>query len=109
MGGFNGTTRCKFCDEWIVWKKSKGKYIPCDVSFDDYGNAYPVDKHTCRVSDNDYDPNYVYPMDWSKVLVREGEYGKWQYLGTLVRNMKRRREDKSMMSKNNFRKNWGHR
>ena len=99
--------RCKFCADWIMWKKHKGRSVPCDVSLDHYGNAIPVDKHVCRITG--IDPNYEYPADWEKTLVREGQHDRWQYLGTLVRNMRRKREDKQFMSKNNFRKTWGHR
>ena len=59
---------------------------------------------------DDISPTYTYPQDWTKVLVREsGKSGaRWQYLGTVVWKMQRRREDKLMMSKTNFRKNHGH-
>ena len=56
-------------------------------------------------------PGYTYPRDWEKILVREADTpgARWMYLGTVVRHMRQRREDKSMMSANNFKKRWGHR
>ena len=86
------------------------KRVPFNTSFDDYGNAYPVDEHKCSTgskSADDVDTNYVYPTDVFKTLVRLNRGSGWQYLGTIVRGMSQRRQDKQMMSKGNFRKRWG--
>lgn len=59
--------------------------------------------------DTAIDPNYVYPRDPMKVLVRDADAtGNFSYLGTVLARMSRRREDREMMSRTNFLKNHGH-
>ena len=60
-------------------------------------------------NDTAIDPNYVYPRDPMKVLVRDADAtGNFSYLGTVLARMSRRREDREMMSRTNFLKNHGH-
>lgn len=59
--------------------------------------------------DTDIDPNYIAPRDPMKLLVRDANStGQFSYLGTIINRMRRRREDREWMSKNNFKKNHGH-
>ena len=52
-------------------------------------------------------PNYNYPDDIYKTLIWNPRLRKWEYLGTLLRQMTRQRQDKKMMSNANYRKNYG--
>ena len=60
-------------------------------------------------SNTSINPHYRYPDDPMETLVRDADSnGRFSYLSTVCRKMRRRLEDKAMMSQTNFRKNHGH-
>ena len=96
--------QCKHCNKQIIWGRLDGKSVP----FDPVANKPHFNTCMVKRDSSDINPRYVYPDDIYKTLVRENVPGaRWQYLGSVVRKMRQRRNDKQMMSKNNFKKRWG--
>ena len=78
--------KCEFCDAWITFIKKGTASVPFDISWDNNKN-YVKKKHLCKQRrKQEYEPNYVYPSDIYKTLVKD-ETGKWQHLGTVIKKM----------------------
>ena len=42
------SSKCKYCNNWIIWRKLSDKNYPFDASFDHNSRAYPVNQHICE-------------------------------------------------------------
>ena len=46
--GYKKPSRCKFCNDWILWQKIGKRSTPMAVSFDENGSAHPSGMHDCK-------------------------------------------------------------